>query len=954
MPALPVHAATRAYQLVEVNRNWYGINALGQTDDGFLWVGTEVGLHRYDGAHFESFTSRSTQGGLGADEIRTLAAGKDGSLWVGLANGSVSQLTQGAWKSYGVVAPEAATAVTVAADGSVWVAFDRKLFFKTKDAAAFTPHARFEATVSKLVPGAGRDVWALAGARVFRIEAAVVRPEPAALTVRALAALEEKPPLIVDDRNQVVRLGDASRVLTHFPEASPPFDLAADSAGRVWFSAGGLVRGWDPRDGHSRPLGPLHRREPALLYVDRDDTVWVASGIALYRLARKPLEVYPGAKPDGIVFSVQEDAQGAIWYATMNGVVRVAHGETQAFTVHNDIPLDCVRSLWPRREGGLWLAGCGKGLALFDGRTFTLSPNPAGRDSFTRLVFESRDGTLWLAPQLGGLIQRRPGEEDHFVVEPPSHCRPTLSPGCPHAGSSLAETPDGAVWFATEGMGLYRIKEGQVQRFTPADGLPSLRLLSLYVDGLGVLWIGTKDAGLARLRAGAFERLDERKGLPTNSVNGIVEDGVGHVWLASPTGVYRLSRAQVDAAFAGLAHSLDHEAFGQAEGMASARTSERQLPAALRASDGRLWFPTHDGAVAFPTPAPPRMLPVTAPVIQVSVDEGPFVSVPPDGRVTVRQGPLTVKYVVPHLTASHRVRTSYRLAGYDAEWTTAGASNLVRYDRVPRGSFTFVLRASLGDDSSRTRAVSIGVRRKGWLDSPVSWMAGLALLTGAVFAVHRARLHRETSRFAAVLKERNRIARDLHDGLAQGFAAISYQLERVASRLGKDPQGAQQMLEKTHDLVTQCRLMARQTVWDLRLSGQDGEGDLKTALARLCDQATLASNAVVKFEAVGGTPRAANVPEVRDELVAIAREAVTNALVHGRARNVSVKLVRDHEQVRLRVNDDGAGFDPAEVARQGGAHFGLKGMEERATKLGARLHVKSAPGQGATLEVSLG
>lgn len=237
----------------------------------------------------------------------------------------------------------------------------------------------------------------------------------------------------------------------------------------------------------------------------------------------------------------------------------------------------------------------------------------------------------------------------------------------------------------------------------------------------------------------------------------------------------------------------------------------------------------------------------------------------------------------------------------------------------------------------------------------VALAAALGGSLGHVWLQSRGRLReaartREAARsqFEAVLGERARMAREIHDTLAQGFAGISVQLEVLNDRLGAIPEQTRRHLEIARNLVRDSLDEARRTVWNLRSPALEENG-LPGALERLGTHLTSGRGTTFTLR-VDGVPRALP-PGVENNLLRIGQEAITNAIRHSGAHHLSIVLAFRARGVELRVNDDGIGFDPAEShpSPQGG--FGLSGLRERAGEMHARLDIDSAPGKGTKIGI---
>jgi signal transduction histidine kinase len=375
-------------------------------------------------------------------------------------------------------------------------------------------------------------------------------------------------------------------------------------------------------------------------------------------------------------------------------------------------------------------------------------------------------------------------------------------------------------------------------------------------------------------------------------------------------------------------------------------------------SDGSLWFATLRGVASIRPSAGPaldyenRIAPLTA-IEDVLIEDQPA---PADQALTVPPGHdrIAIHYAGLSFRAPQKLRFRYKLEGFDRDWIEAGARRTAFYTNLPAGSYRFIAYASNGDGvwSELPGAFSFTIRPHFYR---TIWFYGVVLLLLGLFAyaIYRSRVRSVEAQYQAVLAERNRIAREIHDTLAQGYVGISVQLEVASRLLQSSKEAAAQQLEKTKEYVRSSLADARSSIWNLR-SAESGAAS-ETLPARLAaavnsrqqpngSAPTLRFNVHGSFRPVDNRDR-----RVEDELLRIAQEAVSNALRHAAAGAITVVLSYDTSWLKLRITDDGKGFDPPTV---GAGHYGLQGMHERAAAIGARLEIDSKSGAGTTVELT--
>ncbi|HYE75042.1 MAG TPA: histidine kinase, partial [Blastocatellia bacterium] len=301
--------------------------------------------------------------------------------------------------------------------------------------------------------------------------------------------------------------------------------------------------------------------------------------------------------------------------------------------------------------------------------------------------------------------------------------------------------------------------------------------------------------------------------------------------------------------------------------------------------------------------------------------------------------------------APQRVAYKYKLEGFDQDWIDAGTRRVAYYTNIPSGNYRFRVIAANNDGVWN----EVGTQFDFYLKPHFYrtwWFYSLCLVGLALVGIgwYRARVRRIEKQFSAVLAERNRIAREIHDTLAQGFAGISVQLELVARMLATSPERAKTHLDQARSLVRDSLSEARRSVWDLRSQALEGS-DLPSALSETARRLTADTNVQAQVQ-VNGTYRELS-RTLEDNLLRIGQEAMTNAIKHAQAQHLYINLKFEPKHLRLSVRDDGRGFDEATRLGSRNGHFGLLGMKERAEQIGGHLSVNSRPNEGTEIVIDV-
>jgi signal transduction histidine kinase/ligand-binding sensor domain-containing protein len=915
------------------------ITSIGQDANGYLWLGTDVGLLRFDGVRFVP-VSELGDVKLPTSPVPALLSASDGSLWIStVAKFGLVRWKDGRATTFG---PEQglkddggySMAILEDSHGVVWTGnraglfrFDGKRWQAIDDVPGLTG-----TSVMALHESRDGRLWASTREAVFRRD-------------RADAPFE-----------QVDTLYLASNAWQGFSE---------DANGVVWISD--FTEGFRPV-GEPRPRTPRRSGWGVQLLHDQRDNFWVATRTdGLWRVRGDQVDVI--RREDGLATDVVaclfEDREGNIWVGTQAGLQRLTPHRVTPVT---DIPI--ARSAVTTKDGSIWI-GNGKGLTRFA---------PGGRRHYGRqeglpgrvvlALHVDADEVLWVATELGlarfaedrfsplvyaGKDARRIFSIAHIAdsfwlrdntlelgrTSENGQLLPltTIPDDFRHDVTALAGDSANNLWIGrTEGR-LGVLRDGtRFERHSLRVG--TIRAMRQAEDG--AMWIGG-DAGLARVRDGRVQSIGAEHGLPSQ-VKSIVDDGDDVMWIGFGSGIARIETAEIERAFREDSYRLRYRLFNTADGAAGIPVADGGLTA-VRANDGRLWFATSAGLTVIDPkhmgdprpPAPSAVEGVTADGEQMKLADGLML---PAGVSHVQ-----LLFTALTMTDSLRVEFMYRLDGVDRDWLPAGAVRQASYANLGPGQYTFRVKASYGDGVWGEPAVlPFGVKPKfyqtGWFFS----LAACGALS-LVYLAWRLNARRVRTQFALVLAERIRMSRAIHDTLLQGFAGLALQLDDLAhGELA--PSTTRERLRGIRRRVEDYIREARQSIWDLRSPALERRS-LPEALKEVGTRA-IADRPVALDVSVKGAPLPFQ-PVVEQQLLLICQEALSNAVRHGAPNRVDVELEYGTSQVSVRVSDDGRGFDPHTVEKVTG-HYGVISMRERAAQVRGRLTIASQPGKGTRVE----
>jgi len=928
------------------------VNRILETRDGYLWVGTQAGLARFDGVRFTVFDHTNTPA-LKNDWILNLVEDRQGTLWI-TSNGGTASFRDGVFSNFDVVGEDAGP-LTPDSDGSLWVGGSAGLrhIRNGKVIKVYTTADGLSSDdVGRIVVGKDHSVWfatsnALNRLSNGRIQVYSVKDGLPNNEVTGLYPTADGTLWIKTRNADVVRW-----INGHFePLTIPDVDggsvrtMLLDRDGNLWIGSGteGLLRLRGQQLSRFTTKDGLSSDAVTSLYEDRDGNLWVGTNAGgLDRFRDGSFTTY--AKEEGLssdqAYAVIEDRAGDIWVTTPDGLDQL-HGNQIRVYRTDDKLLDTWALLEDHASNLLVGTSRGGVLRLTDGRLVSMLSDRDGIPPYhLGAMLEDARHALWLAPRGGGLVRYADGKTSVFTMSAGLHSNRLFA---------LTEGMDGTIWIGSNA-GIDSIKDGHVASLPTTANLVGSLVISLYSDSGNTLWIGTAGRGLFRLENRRFTQYTTHQGLPDDTVNSIVEDSARNLWIGSDHDVVRLARQDLDAVAAGSSRTLTPLVFGNADGMKSAETNGATHPSVWRARDGRLWFPTTRGVVVVD---PMRLLlndrPPPARIEDMLVDD---LQASLNGPVRLKPGTrrIEIRYTAPALSSPERTRFRYRLDGFDEQWMADGVQRMAQYTNLSPGHYRFRVDAgtTTGGWSAQEAVIDFDLRpyfyQTAWFRFLCAF-AGLALLWGA-YRLRVAWLHAR----AAVLEERQRIASDIHDSLAQGLSGIVFQTEAAILSMKRAPGMTLTHVVAARDLAESSLDDARYSVWSLSPPVLDH----KNLLESLSSMARQFSRGRIEELDITSSGTAWSMrPEARHHIVLVAQEAISNAIQHGNAHRISIDLTFASDALRLTVSDDGIGFNPEPGVKQPTRGYGTRNMHHRAERLGATLDVTSEVGAGTTVSLCI-
>jgi ligand-binding sensor domain-containing protein/signal transduction histidine kinase len=905
------------------------IYSIVQTHDGYLWLGTQTGLVKFDG---ERFTTVDELDGIPLKDvwITELIEDDQGTLWIGTNHAGLVKVQRGKARRFGQEdGLPVGTVQCLLADhhGNLWVC---------------TPVGLAEVTRDKI--------------RVLDMT----------VNVRAACVTPNGGVEVGADNNRLARWNGTdfeSRSLA-VPASTSTQALLCARDGALWIgTSNGLIRIANKTERRFSLADGLADNSVVTLTESRDGSILVGTKNGFSRIRADEVESF--RPQDGLsqstVYSVYEDREGSLWVATKHGLNQFFDGRGIPYTTNEGLPSNNTGPVLQDRAGRIWIGTLGGGLARYDGHRFTALTTSAGLASNSiDALAEDRDGSLWVGTS-GGLNRLVDGR----VVQTWK-----ARDGLPDdAVRALFVDREGTLWIATSG-GAAAFDHGRlhaVPRFdhhtepilalgddragrlyaVPGDS-PALRHAdAIFRDSEGLLWIGTLGDGLRLIDGDRVFTFSVTDGLFDDVIYGIAADDFGRLWMACSKGIFSVKRDDLRQLAAGKLSRIASQTFSPLDALRTIECQSGVQPVIAKTRDGRLWFSTIRGVLVLdPSRLERRFLPPSVAVEDVTID-GERRRLPDVGSLSAGTSNIEFGYTGVSFIAPNRLTFRYKLEGFDKTWIEAGSRRQAFYTNLPPGRFQFRLEAcNPGNACSEAPAVvafTIAPRlyQRAWF---LPLLAAALALGG--WGIYQLRIRRLREQFDLILAERGRIARELHDTLIQGFSGITMAMQAVVSRLppsSRERRALEDIVADAGDSLQE----ARRSLAGLR-TGHDAHS-LAAALEETAREATAAKDMRLRLR-LADLPRPLTA-DIEYNLLRIAQEAIANAANHSGARALTVSLASASSGLMLSIADDGAGFDASSPAPDG--HYGVMGMKERAANIGAGLRVITAPGRGTTVEVIL-
>lgn len=912
------------------------IQAMAQTRDGFLWLGTSGGLYRFDGMGFEKIEPEPFNRWR-SKQITALAAAPDGALWVGYDFGGVGVYRDGHLRDANAEKRPGGSVISIAAgpDGDIWITANShgkaelRQFHKGRWIIHTPANGLADEPIQSVFVARDGAVWIAQYPTLLRLSPGAQRPEKVPVKAASAATFAQ------DAAGAVWLAGSEGlrRLSAPYPLTRTDADMANANPGgqqSLLFEDGSA---W--LAGHEEGLILLHsaqRRETVkvrsvTLLRDREGTIWGGGPDGLVSYIRSALfrQDIAGIPTSGFALSPAPDHP--IYVGTQDGAYEIAGGQARMV-----LRAKYVSQICPGPAGTLWVSSSRQRYFRRGGVWTTFAHGPAPGYTDTACAMDSA-GNPWVSAAAMGIHHLDRGiwhrENDWPAVES------IVADG---AGGLYANRPMQAVMHLTP---------GHVENIWAGDAMAIGFIRTIKRIGPYLYMGGEK--GLARYDGKHITVVEARNHPWLSGITGLAI-GARDAWVITSDGIMRMAATDLDRVFDHPERPLPHQAMGQGMGVGSRSFAYTANDAEIDAQ-GQAWFVTDKGLFRV-DPARSERNPVAPPVtIRALLANGVRYRA---GDVTLSAGTSRIQldFVALSLTAPARNLYRYRLDGVDEGWVDAGPKRQANYTGLGPGEYHFRVIAANSDGVWNREGAVMTITIKPWFWQ-TWWFRGAMVVLAAVslwaLVQWRIRAAAEAARrrIEDRMAVREHIAQDLHDTLLQGFQGLVLRFQSTMSRLPPD-HAARREMEATLDRADDVLQEGRDRVRFLREENEPV--DLAVMLSRIAGE--VLDDRLRWLLKETGEPRPICAP-VAEDVSRIAGEAMFNALRHAHGTLLSLRIDHTPEGVTITLSDNGTGLDPAIREKGRTGHYGLVGMRERAARLGAGLSITDAKPSGTTIRLTL-
>ncbi|MDB6023913.1 MAG: two component regulator propeller/histidine kinase domain protein [Verrucomicrobiales bacterium] len=950
------------------------VQAIAQTPDGYMWIGTQSGLARFDGEQFEWFELPTNKAGTN-QWINSLTVTRDGTLWIGTGGRGLFECKNATITQRFLRQDLNLVMLSLmeTAEGDLLCGTRRGLLrFKS---------GTFEAIGDTNAPRSSPE---------GRVAMTTIRSITREADGKYLVAVPGE--ILELSGNEISAKHDMRDVnADNFVRA-----IFSDNDGTIWIgSNAGLTQVKNGKFTHYSKADGLPDNTVNAIYRDRNNNLWIGTygGICRFINGNFVITTAEDGEPFDQVLCFFEDRENNLWAGGKEGLCQLTPRQFYTLTTRHGLSHNNVISVYGDRQNTLWVGSWGGGLNFIrDGKIggYSSENTPQLKNDLVLAIHETHDGSLWFSTDYDGSLYQlksnvvtrvAPLQGSTNVVRTMAQDKKgklwlgTVAGGLfSLSGQKLNRygrkegitnvvdrcvylAKDDSIWVGTES-GLFHQENGKFTAYGTVDGLGSAYILSVYEDNAKTLWVGTSDGGLSRFQNGRFKTYTTRDGLFDNSILEMIEDDAGTLWLTCFRGISCVKREDFDKLDRGELSKIPCRVFDKGDGMASSICISSAKPAAWKTADGKLWFATTKGlCVTDPARKVSRNDAIPPVLIRKIIAGKKDLPLAAELRIDAGRNDIAFHYAALSYRDPEKNRYKYKLEGIDLEWNDAAQRKVAYYNNLAPGNYTFRVIACNNDGvwnekGAQMPFVLLPHFWQTWWFNSFCVIVSLSAVGLAARVFTKRRLQRRLQFLEqqhAIEKERSRIAQDMHDEVGAKLTKITFLGGVAKQRLGTRDE-AEQQIEKISQTARELIGALDEIVWAVDPKNDTLE-NFANYLCRYASEFFDSSSVLCELQIPTELPHVSLSADLRHNLFLAVKESLNNVLKHSKASKVVVRLCSADRHIEVIIQDNGIGLPPADdtkpITKRVGN--GLRNMQHRLNSVGGSCKVESPPGEGTTV-----
>ncbi len=966
----------------------YSINVIHQTRDGYLWIGTDEGLVRFDGVEFITYNTVNTKA-FQTNNVSSLVEDKNGRLWIGCSDGGLLSYHQNSFTYYSIkdtLKDDRILSMCLDHENNLWVGTSSNLSYIPLDEMAKQTFYKDRpilkiSNIDFSVPDVfsiGCDelgtIWVVcrSNSSVYKISSGKKQKDFAfqgpfweSQIVCFLSDSKRRNWVgtsfglkILSEGN--INLYKANNGFFNFRVTS----IKEDRAGNLWIGTygdglykldtTGYIKKFYEKNGMS--LGRV-----MAIYEDIEGGIWIGTrGGGLHRLQKKIFKTYTtnDGLSDNRVWTICESRNSDIWIGTQKGLNKLSFnksGETiTTLSIPGDEKNNIVRTIIEDHNYDIWV-GVNKDILKYSkGKLTQFLPI-----NMARAMVVDSDKNLWIGGVGTGIIKVR-NENYQIFLNNLTFINKKISYPVVNQIKALCYDDKGSLWIGTKN-GLFHFIGDSLYYFDQAPGLTGNAVMTLFNDSQGTIWITVYGFGLFRFNPGnnekQFSRITKENGLIDNTIYSILEDDYGKFWFGSNKGIFSIVRQELVDFCDGKLSSVRAVAYGLEAGMESIECNGGNHPSAIKSKDGRLWFPTMGGVtVVDPSKIVKKLDSLKVYIQKTTIDGVELSTNRPNSLEPGKKRKIEFNYTAINFSNPENIRFKYMLEGYDNEWIDAKHNRTINYLNISPGQYKFRVLASnhTGIWNSEEASISFQIPKHYWETETFKILFGILIVsiiigTTRLFFIRKLKRQKhihETQR--AIEQERLRISRDIHDEIGSRLTKILVLNEVVGDEADKTHK-VKEFTKKISNETKQIIENLDEIIWFIN-PGNDTIEHLGSFLREYIVDFFCSTDIECNCDFPDSYPAIQISPEVRRNCVLAVKEITNNIVKHASATKVHAQFQIQEKSVIISISDNGRGFSTSEPHTIGN---GLTNIQKRIEELRGKVLVESEISSGTTIQISI-